>query len=491
LTNTELVGLSSGKISLTSLFRDDFEIPRLPYTSISFGNWSLGSYTGSGFNPIPTGTILVRNDGGAYLFGTSAFQYKTLEFRAKFTAHNFQHLGFTDNLDFNQYIIFSTMSNGQVNTRINSGSGELNKSLGSSYLDDYHLYKIVWSASSVNFYIDDQLMDSYDSNIPTINLRPIISNNDTSLGSNLTIDWVNIPDYPPTGYYQTCSYSSGVNNATWQSINYSSSTTPDSNVTVKFRTSNDNSIWSDWVTESNGQDSLSPIGRFIQFLFDFTNNDNTTSMINSLNFSYVTPTPIPISTPTATPTSSPQNSPVSPASDSFSSPPPICTDSKPASVPDLFQIDINNFSAKLFFTPVSHTSSYFISFSSQPSAQEHSANITLAHEGVQSYTVYFLKPATTYYFKVRGQNGCMPGVWSNILKTNTTKKYHSSTFKTFKNYTTKPTLTAIKDTIIPSPILTTPTPYVHLFTTPPQPTTTPFLPLLSLWQNILQFFSKK
>jgi hypothetical protein len=39
--------------------------------------------------------------------------------------------------------------------------------------------------------------------------------------------------------------------------------------------------------------------------------------------------------------------------------------------------------------------------------------------GVVSYDIGALSPDSTYYFKVRGGNGCMPGNWSNELKATT------------------------------------------------------------------------
>lgn len=101
---------------------------------------------------------------------------------------------------------------------------------------------------------------------------------------------------------------------------------------------------------------------------------------------------------------------------------PSCNDSKPASIPDLFQIDATSTSAKLFFTPITNTSDFYVSFSEHSNAEDNGEQVTLVREGVQSETVYFLKANTTYYFKVRGQNGCMPGEWSSIMKIKTSSK---------------------------------------------------------------------
>ena len=107
---------------------------------------------------------------------------------------------------------------------------------------------------------------------------------------------------------------------------------------------------------------------------------------------------------------------------------PSCSDSKPSSSPDLFQINTSKNSAKLFFSPISNTQKFHISYSTKPNAQDYGAEVTLAKEGVQNFTINSLKPNTTYYIKVRGQNGCMPGDWSNIIKikTNSQKYYKYS-----------------------------------------------------------------
>ena len=101
---------------------------------------------------------------------------------------------------------------------------------------------------------------------------------------------------------------------------------------------------------------------------------------------------------------------------------PSCGDNKPSSSPDLFQINVNSNSAKLFFTPITNTQSFYISYSTKPIAEGYSAQVTLAREGIQNFTINLLKPNTTYYLKVRGQNGCMPGDWSNVIKITTRAK---------------------------------------------------------------------
>jgi photosystem II stability/assembly factor-like uncharacterized protein len=100
-----------------------------------------------------------------------------------------------------------------------------------------------------------------------------------------------------------------------------------------------------------------------------------------------------------------------------------CGDEKPSSAPELFQIDVKGDTATMYFSPIGNTNDYFVSFSTDPGAEKYSATVNLAREGVQNYSVFMLQPNTNYYFKVRGQHGCMPGEWSNVLsaKTGSTK----------------------------------------------------------------------
>ena len=126
-----------------------------------------------------------------------------------------------------------------------------------------------------------------------------------------------------------------------------------------------------------------------------------------------------------------------------------CHSTKPSSISDLFQINTSSNTAKIYFTPQTDTSDYFISFSSiNNNAEEHGERVTLLREGVQSHTIYSLKPNTTYYVKVRGQNGCMPGDWSNIMQFKTNSRiYYRYTPITKANNFIKKTTTTVKKTV--------------------------------------------
>jgi hypothetical protein len=186
---------------------------------------------------------------------------------------------------------------------------------------------------------------------------------------------------------------------------------------------------------------------------------------------------------------------------------PICGDTRPASAPDLFQVNSDGNTAKLFFTPISNTNKYYISFSTKASAEEHGVEVTLGNLGVQNFTINQLKFNTIYYFKVRGQIGCMPGDWSNIMKVTTRTRFYTQVVSFFKNSVFRPISTFIANVVrpveqnqvvAPSPVVT---PGTKTFTVQPtiapqaKPVGVPVIPTpapkVGFWQSILNFFSGK
>ncbi|MDO8609234.1 MAG: hypothetical protein Q7R95_01680 [bacterium] len=98
--------------------------------------------------------------------------------------------------------------------------------------------------------------------------------------------------------------------------------------------------------------------------------------------------------------------------------PKTCSDVAPSNSPVLFQIDTLGKDATLFFTPANdHVSYYRIAYGY--TIGDDRFGIAFNHglySGVINYTVGELALGSTYYFRVRGGNGCSTGNWSNWLK---------------------------------------------------------------------------
>lgn len=98
-----------------------------------------------------------------------------------------------------------------------------------------------------------------------------------------------------------------------------------------------------------------------------------------------------------------------------------CDALPPSGHPDLFQINTTSDKATMFFSPPSSRyDRFYISYGLTDKAEGYGTELIQGpSDGVISQTINFLAPNTTYFFKIRGGNGCKPGDWSNIMKVKT------------------------------------------------------------------------
>lgn len=94
-----------------------------------------------------------------------------------------------------------------------------------------------------------------------------------------------------------------------------------------------------------------------------------------------------------------------------------CGATKPDHAPDLFQIDATRNSATLYFTPVNNAvTNYTIVYGYSRGDERFGVSFPYGfYNGVINYTVNYLAPNTKYYFRVRADNGCRQGYWSDTL----------------------------------------------------------------------------
>ena len=121
-----------------------------------------------------------------------------------------------------------------------------------------------------------------------------------------------------------------------------------------------------------------------------------------------------------------------------SAPSNYCSSFPPTSAPDLFQIDATGTQATLNFAPSSgNYDSYTVFFGYSDTDDRFNSTFTVSPTGGSlQYTVYLLNPKTTYYFRIRANNGCAPGPTSKALKVTTPssatliRKFYPSFFAT-------------------------------------------------------------
>lgn len=94
---------------------------------------------------------------------------------------------------------------------------------------------------------------------------------------------------------------------------------------------------------------------------------------------------------------------------------PTCNDTKPAGAPVLLQAIAGTNNVTLIWSEGTGPLSYYLVAFGLTSGSITYGNPNIGGAGTTSYTVSNLSGGTTYYFKVRSGNGCMPGDYSNEL----------------------------------------------------------------------------
>ncbi len=108
--------------------------------------------------------------------------------------------------------------------------------------------------------------------------------------------------------------------------------------------------------------------------------------------------------------------------------PPACSEAIPTGTPNIYELNPTTNSVILYFTPVSNANSYYIRYGTDSSENQFATSFSDSdHSGAVSFTINDLLPGLTYYFSVRGGNGCAPGDWSTTSSVRTTSIQSLST----------------------------------------------------------------
>jgi hypothetical protein len=268
---------------------------------------------------------------------------------------------------------------------------------------DYHTFAVDWEPDSISWYVDGVLQKTF-TNAPVIISKPMYLIANTQVGGPSS--WPGAPDGTtafPTDY----------------SIDY---------IRVWQRSASPTETPAPTLTPTAmPSETPSPT---VQPSFTPTPTSSLTPAPTAIPTTVLTPGPTVTVVPTTIPTPNSNLTPTPTAggvASSGSNSAPTCNNARPVGLSDLFQINVRDTTAQLFFTPVSRASEFAISYGTQPSAEIYGARISVGQTGVQTVTIGELQPSTVYYFKVRGQNGCMPGDWSNTLRVVTRSKNTTKT----------------------------------------------------------------
>ncbi len=269
----------------------DGEVTLAPTVGAEFDGSSLPAGWAARGAPWNTGGSASVGGGLLTLDGTMAGTSSTfgpgrsIEFVATFQAQGYQHVGFIGDFDFNApYAIVSTTSDGSDVYALASVGNAV--SLGAGLLGSPHRYRIDWTASGFDYYVDGVFKT-------TLAFAPasamLVGASDLTVGTPLTVDWLHLTPYPASGTFTSRVLDSG-GTATWRNLDYVSTSPAGTSLSLQVRTGDtpmpDDGTWSAFVPLTNGSD-IPGESRYVQYQAAFTSTDaNLTPTLASVSISY-------------------------------------------------------------------------------------------------------------------------------------------------------------------------------------------------------------
>ena len=227
----------------------------------------------------------------------------------------------------------------------------------------------------------------------------------------------------PTSASLTSSIFDTEGEATWGNVSFSATTPSGTTATVKVRTSNNADMsgattFSTCNTITNNSDissnnCVTDGQRYVQYRIDLGSDGMATPTFTDIAIAFTTGSPAPSAPPSSPPVYHPPSS----------TEVPVCGLSAPTSAPSINKQVSGETSVDLFFSKVDGADQYVVSYGYDSNADNFGATFGGGSDSVLKQTIGGLKSGTSYYFKVRGGNGCASGPWSSVTKVSTTGSF--------------------------------------------------------------------
>ncbi len=266
-TCASVAHLGDGEVELGPTVESEFSGTSIPSAfTTSLWNPPNGSATASGGQLVVDGALAKTSA----TFGTG----RSLEFVATFGNQPFQHAGFGGDLNTGPWAIFSTGSDGaSLKARTNDGTGstssETDTILPGNLLGSPHDFRIDWTPTQIVYWVDGVQVASHSVAIST-QMSALASDAQTGAPS-LSIDWIQMTPFnsPCTFVSRAIDAGHGIG---WLTLEPTTVTPTNTNVTFSTRTSNDATTWSAWVPVS-GTTINSPNGRYLEYQVSLSSTD--------------------------------------------------------------------------------------------------------------------------------------------------------------------------------------------------------------------------
>jgi len=265
--------IGDGAVRLPAALDEGFPGTALPAT------WSPGIWETGGTTTVANGALTVD---GARAYSNLTFgPGHSLEFRATFTAANFQNIGLAADGSFTSpwIVIGEGTATDGVYARMDDNTSIL---LSKTTLGSPTNYRIDWTTSGFDFYVGGTKVTSVTRAIAA-NMLVMVSDINTG-GGNLSVDWLKVTPlyaYPCTFTSRSIDVGQTVD---WLDLEYSASPIG-TTLSFETRSSLDNTNWSNWQTVNSPIASIN--GRYIQYRTTLSSSDpNLTPTLNDVTISY-------------------------------------------------------------------------------------------------------------------------------------------------------------------------------------------------------------
>jgi hypothetical protein len=286
-TNCSVVAhIGDGEITLTPTIDQEFNSSfPTDWTSIP---WATGgSATVSGGQLFVDGTLAATNT--FYVPGSS------LEFVATFGSETFQHVGFVQQLQAlsESWAIFSTKdtTNSLFARTDNNGTVSdfpIPNPASGSWLGTPHRFRIDWTASSVVFSIDGNVVHAEAVAIAST-MRPGVSDFNLD-GTGVSVDWLVMTPYSSPCNFQSAVFDAGAP-ANWSTLSWTAISPTSTALNLSYRTGNTpapDGSWTAFTSVASSGGALAGTSRYLQYESDLSSSDlSQTPMLEDVTIAYV------------------------------------------------------------------------------------------------------------------------------------------------------------------------------------------------------------
>lgn len=235
-TTSGTVVRSPGSVELARKLETTFDGagPALP-TGWTSKAWTVPPSNGTGNGTSTVGGGAVTVDGARLDSGVDASPGSSLTFRATFGAGHYQHVGFATDFDTHPWAMFSTSGAGDaVYARTFDGiNPETVKRLDGVTLDAPHTFRIDWTATGVDYTVDNNIVDSQPV-VLTAPMRPQASDLDAG-GPTLSVASLALSTHVASGTFTSRVLDAGDDRVTAVTVTPTATTPTGTTLTYEAR----------------------------------------------------------------------------------------------------------------------------------------------------------------------------------------------------------------------------------------------------------------